>query len=77
MLGTHCGRVLSACRPGWPKLGFDGFGGTAKLKVDVISPVTLRRQAVRLGTGTPNRVSSNRSCEVWSNVSWTMRPPRL
>ncbi|AIQ09013.1 hypothetical protein LJ80_12875 [Mycobacterium tuberculosis] len=43
-LGTHCGNFGSALSRGWSRLGFDGFGGAAKLNVEVISPtVALNR----------------------------------
>src|ERR1700741_2943640 len=57
--------------------GRRAVGGAAKLKALVRSPVTLRRQALRLGTSTPNRVSMNRSIDVWSNVSEQTSPPRV
>src|ERR1700760_343470 len=44
-------------------------------RVEVRSPVVLRRHFVRLGTGTPQRLSMNRSCEVWSKTSDAMWPP--
>ncbi len=44
-------------------------GAAAKLNALVRSPVTLRRQPLRFGTSTPNRVSRKRRIEVWSNVS--------
>jgi len=52
----------------------DGSAGTAvtralvRLRALVKSPVTERRQADRLGTGTPKRVSIRRSVLVWSSV---------
>ena len=52
-------------------------GAAAKLNALVRSPVTLRRQPLRLGTSTPNRVSRKRRIEVWSNVSDDRKPPRL
>src|SRR5262249_32961341 len=76
-LGTHCGTFAAKPSNGWSKLGRDGFGGAAKLNAVVMSPVALLRQAVRLGTGAPNRVSSNRRCEGWSNVSWHVSGPRM
>ena len=36
-----------------------------------------RRQALRLGTSAPNRVSRNRSREVWSKRSEDTNPPLL
>ena len=51
--------------------------GDPTCSVEVRSPVTLRRQAVMLGAFTPNRVSRNRNCDVWSKVSEHTYPPRL
>jgi hypothetical protein len=51
--------------------GSDGTvvrAGAVKLSAPVKSPVAPRRQADRLGTGTPNRVSMRRSVDVWSSV---------
>ncbi|SON64032.1 hypothetical protein MSIMFI_05564 [Mycobacterium simulans] len=75
--GTHCGSFVSAFTLGWSKLGFDGFGGDAKLNVEVMSPTVAFRQALILGTGTPNRALISFSVEVWSKVSLTFRGPRL
>lgn len=44
------------------------FGGLARASALVMSPVTPRRHADRLGTSTPNSVSMRRSVEVWSKV---------
>src|ERR1700730_14598793 len=60
-------------------LGSDGMDGSAalsKLKPLVRSPVTDRRQALKLGTSAPKRRSRKRSIEVWSNVSLHTSPPR-
>jgi len=50
--------------------------GLEKLKAEVMSPTVARRQAERLGTSAPNRVSRKRRTEVWSKVSDEMNPPR-
>ena len=68
-LSTACSAALV-----WPrKVGGSGgtlaSGGLDSASAAVRSPVTPRRQADRLGTSTPNRVSMKRSSEVWSNVS--------
>lgn len=76
-LGMHCGSFGSAPSNGWLKLGLVEFGGVAKLNAEVMSPTTPSRQAVMLGTGTPNRARINFNCEVWSNVSETISGPRL
>src|SRR5437588_7900525 len=60
----------------WGSLGRPAFGLAAKLNAAVRSPVVLRRQALRFGTLTRNRVSRNRSVDVWSNVFEQTRPPR-
>src|SRR5882672_7368695 len=73
----HCGSFGTAASRGWLRLGGATFGGDAKLNAEVMSPTTPSRQAVRLGTGTPNRARMSFNCEVWSNVSWTISPPRL
>jgi hypothetical protein len=61
-------------QPGGALTGVAGRDGTEvsllpKLKAEVRSPTVLRRQVDRLGTGTPKRVSRNRSAEVWSKAS--------
>lgn len=48
---------------GWVMLGTESLGA-AKLNALVRSPVIERRQAVRLGTSAPKRVSRKRSSEV-------------
>src|ERR1700735_1375333 len=45
-------------------VGIDTSAGAAKLKAEVRSPTFSRRQAVKFGTLTPNRVSRKRSSEV-------------
>src|SRR5579872_5692258 len=59
--------------------GSDGTeaSGAPMSSADVRSPVTDRLHADRFGTSTPNRVSRNRSIEVWSNRSEHTHPPRL
>src|SRR6202050_681773 len=44
---------------------------------EVRSPTVLRRHADTFGTSTPNRLETSCSCEVWSNTSVAMWPPRL
>src|ERR1700733_3681642 len=44
--------------------------------VEVRSPTVARRQADTFGTSTPNRSLTSLSCEVWSNTSEAMWPPR-
>src|SRR3954447_8800359 len=56
--------------------GLEASLAAAKLKVEVMSPVVCRRQAVRFGTSTPYRCSTSRSCEVWAKVSLATSPPR-
>ena len=69
--------------PGVGGVGREGtfvLAGAPKLKADVMSPVTDRRQAVRLGTRMPvdaKRLSMNRSIDVWSSTSEHTNPPRL
>src|SRR5215471_6840951 len=58
------------------KFGTD-VSGVAKLKAVVRSPTVDRRQALRLGTSAPKRVSRKRSTEVWSKRSDDTNPPRL
>ena len=58
------------------KFGID-VSGALKFSALVISPTAERRQALKLGTSAPNRVSKNRSTEVWSNRSDDTNPPRL
>ena len=48
-----------------------------KLNAVVMSPTADRRHAERFGTSAPNRVSRNRSNEVWSNTSDDTSPPRV
>jgi hypothetical protein len=45
--------------------------------VDVRSPTVARRHADTFGTSIPNRSLTSLSCEVWSNTSEAMWPPRL
>ena len=52
------------------------FGLAAKLNALVKSPVARRRHGDRFGTLTPNRVSMNRSVDVWSKMSEHNSPPR-
>ena len=47
----------------------------AKLNACVRSPVTERRQWLRLVTSGPKRRSRNRRSEVWSKVSLAIQPP--
>ena len=42
-------------------------GPAANLNTEVRSPQVRRRQALMLGSGTPNRASINRISDVWSN----------
>src|ERR1022692_242971 len=58
------------------KLGVD-WSGFLKLNALVKSPTVARRQALKLGTSAPNRVSRNRNTEVWSKRSEDTSPPRL
>src|SRR5438046_5270075 len=58
------------------RCGTDRFGFT-KLKAEVMSPVTERRQWVRFGTSTPKRASRNCRIDVWSKRSEHTKPPRL
>src|SRR5579863_141311 len=51
--------------------------GLVKLKALVMSPTVARRQAERLGTSAPKRVSRNRRTDVWSKRSEEIKPPRL
>ncbi len=46
----HAPRKLQRIEPRVVQIGFDGFGGAAKLNVEVISPTVASRQAVRLET---------------------------
>jgi hypothetical protein len=65
---------------GGGKQGTLGLTGPTKLNAEVMSPVTDRRQAVRLGTRMPvsaKRLSMNRSIDVWSNTSEHTNPPWL
>jgi hypothetical protein len=52
-------------------------GAAVKFNAPVKSPVTPRRHADKFGTCTPNRVSMNRSTEVWSSVPEYLNPPAL
>jgi hypothetical protein len=61
---TACSATDSSPRPAAGSGGTVSTGGRAKASVLVMSPVTLRRQADRLGTSTPNLVSMNRSSDV-------------
>src|SRR5580704_16886432 len=56
--------------------GIDG-SGFLKLSALVKSPTAARRQALKLGTSAPKRVSRNRNTEVWSKRSEDTNPPRL
>src|SRR4029077_851478 len=58
------------------RLGIEVFGAL-KLSALLKSPTADRLQALRFGTSAPNRVSRNRSTEVWSNRSVATNPPRL
>src|SRR5579863_6001652 len=51
--------------------------GFEKLKAEVMSPTSERRQAERFGTSAPKRVSRKRRTDVWSKLSDEMKPPRL
>ena len=60
---AHCWIAFaSACRVDG-KVGID-WSGELKLKALVRSPTVERRQALRLGTPAPKRVSRNRNTEV-------------
>ena len=48
-----------SARLGCGSPGTDAFGAAAKLKALVRSPVTERRQGVRLGTSVPRRLTSD------------------
>ena len=59
-----------------------GRVGTAPLAglwniVEVRSPTVACRHADTFGTSTPNRSLTSLSCDVWSNTSDAMWPPRL
>src|SRR5580704_973775 len=56
--------------------GIEG-SGFLKLNALVKSPTVARRQALRLGTSAPKRVSRNRNTEVWSKRSEDTKPPLL
>jgi hypothetical protein len=51
--------------------------GDTKFSVEVRSPQTARRNALMLGSTTPNRCSRKRSADVWSNTCELTQPPRL
>ena len=51
--------------------------GVLKSKALVRSPQTVRRQALMLGSWTPNLASRKRITEVWSKTSEHTQPPRL
>jgi len=53
--------------PVFGRLTFLPFG-FAKLKADVKSPTTARRQGEMFGSNTPKRFSMKRMTEVWSNT---------
>src|SRR5580700_3446097 len=75
-LPAHCEiACVSPCRVDG-KLGID-WSGLLKLSALVKSPTVARRQALKLGTSAPKRVSRNRNTEVWSNKSDDTNPPRL
>ncbi len=62
--------------------GTSALLGEVKLKADVRSPATARRQVVMLfsrnpGYCAPNRRSINRISEVWSSTSELTQPPLL
>src|SRR5215469_3822913 len=57
------------------RLGID-VSGVLKFSAVVKSPTVARRHALKFGTSAPNRVSKNRSSEVWSNKSELTNPPR-
>src|SRR5450755_3463237 len=71
---THDGAALAE---GTGSFTRPSRGVAAKLKAPVRSPVTPRRHFDRLGTSTPKRVSTNRSIDVWSNMSEHTNPPRV
>ena len=66
-LSTACSAVLVSPSEVGGSAGTLVSGGLDSASAAVRSPVTLRRQADRLGTSTPNLVSMKRSSEVWSN----------
>src|ERR1700733_4189793 len=57
--------------------GTVGTGGAVKFSAPVMSPVTLRRQAVRLGTVTQNLVSRILGFEVGPSTPDYLYPPAL
>src|SRR6202049_2388898 len=77
--GAWVGQSLFSTRvsavEGWGSGGTDA-SGLAKLNALVRSPVTDRRQALRLGASRAKSVSRNRKSKVWSNVSEHTKPPR-
>lgn len=69
-LRTACSTALTSASTEVPGSGGTvTSGGAFRDRAEVRSPVTPRRQADRLGTATPNRVSMNLSVDVWSNTS--------
>src|SRR5947209_551405 len=74
--GTSGGQSITPVTPGPGSRGARYRGLAAKLNAPVRSPVTRRRQALRFGTSTPNRVSMKRRVDVWSNTSELTSPPR-
>src|ERR1700721_1018452 len=75
-LATHC--WISCWRAGSVEgnFGIDG-SGFLKLSALVKSPTAARRQALKLGTSAPKRVSRKRNTEVWSKRSEDTNPPRV
>ena len=76
-MSTACSATLVSPSEVAGSEGTEVLGGLARARALVRSPVTLRRQADRLGTSTPNSVSISRSVEVWSKVCEATYPPRL
>src|ERR1700683_1123988 len=74
---TASSATLVSPSEGAGREGTGGVGGAVKFSAPVMSPVTARRQALRLGTSTPNLVSMNRSVEVWSSTPEYLYPPAL
>src|SRR5579859_3665285 len=75
-LAVHSVRTLAEMVDSEGRPGTD-VSTLLKLKALVKSPTAARRQAERLGTSAPNRVSRKRRTEVWSKRSDETNPPRL
>src|SRR5258707_5884086 len=74
---TACSATLVLPSVGAGSLGTCVLGGLRKASAPVKSPTARRRQADRLGTGTPKRFSISRSTDVWSSTPEYLYPPRL